>query len=106
MGNTNAENKRLKIYIETEKQFYNCGSSIEGVVFVEAADNFKFDALYLRIEGKTNVIQELSGASGSKAARQIVLNMQETILFTLWNTSYKNTMTKSLKKGNTLILFP
>ena len=52
MGNTNPDNKELKIYIETEKQFYNSGSSIEGVVFVESRDNYKFDALYLRIEGK------------------------------------------------------
>lgn len=54
MGNTNAENKNLRIYIETEKQFYNSGSSIEGVVFVEALENFKFDALYLRIEGTSH----------------------------------------------------
>jgi hypothetical protein len=49
MGNTNPQNGKLKMHIETEKQFYNSGSSIEGVVFVEAGDNFKFDALYIRV---------------------------------------------------------
>jgi len=39
------------MHIETEKQFYNSGSSIEGVLFIEALTNFHFDALYLRIEG-------------------------------------------------------
>ena len=34
MGNTSPDNKEIKIYIETEKPFYNSGSSIEGVVFV------------------------------------------------------------------------
>jgi hypothetical protein len=37
MGNANPDSPQLKIHIETEKQFYNSGSSIEGVVFVEAA---------------------------------------------------------------------
>lgn len=57
MGNTNPQNSKLKIFIETEKHFYNSGSSIEGVVFVEALENFKFDALYIRIEG--NVMNNL-----------------------------------------------
>jgi hypothetical protein len=49
MGNTNHSNSGLKIYIETEKEFYNSGSSIEGVVFIEADKDFNFNALYIRI---------------------------------------------------------
>lgn len=56
MGNTNYQSRQLKIDIETEKQFYNSGSSIEGVVFVEAGQNFNFDALYIRIEGTLYMI--------------------------------------------------
>ena len=36
MGNTNLQNKNLKMHIETEMQFYNSGSSIQGAVLVEA----------------------------------------------------------------------
>jgi hypothetical protein len=49
MGSANPVNKGLKIFIELEKAFYNCGSSIEGVVFVEAERDFHFNALYIRI---------------------------------------------------------
>lgn len=35
MGNSSPYSKNLKIHIETEKPFYNAGSSIEGAVFVE-----------------------------------------------------------------------
>ena len=51
MGNSNSRDKNLKIHIETDKAFYNSGSTIEGVVFVQAGNNFSFDALYIRIEG-------------------------------------------------------
>lgn len=49
MGNSYQRNKNLSIYIETAKPFYNSGSSIEGVVFVKAFQNFTFDALYIRV---------------------------------------------------------
>jgi hypothetical protein len=51
MGNSSYRSSDLVIYIETEKQYYNSGSNIEGVVFVEAKTNFQFDALYIRVEG-------------------------------------------------------
>lgn len=51
MGNSSTRDKDLLIYIETEKSFYNSGSNIDGVVFVEAKRNFSFDALYVRVEG-------------------------------------------------------
>lgn len=52
MGNSEPEkDPRLSIFIETEKTFYNSGSIIQGVVFVNALQNFSFDALYIRIEG-------------------------------------------------------
>jgi hypothetical protein len=104
MGNTNAENKGLKIYIETEKQFYNCGSSIEGVVFVEANENFKFDALYLRIEGISHMTQESSGASGSKAAQPTAGNIQGLTPSTTWSTSSKSTRTNISPRESTLTL--
>lgn len=53
MGNSSYRNPDLLIYIETEKQYYNSGSNIEGVVFVEAKTNFQFDALFIRVEGKS-----------------------------------------------------
>ncbi len=59
------------MHIETEMQFYNSGSSIQGAVLVEALQNFKFDALYIRIEGKTKATQASSGANGSKAPPRI-----------------------------------
>jgi hypothetical protein len=49
MGNSHPRNNKLKIYIETEKPFFNSGSTIEGVVFVECQQNFTFDALSIRI---------------------------------------------------------
>lgn len=49
MGNSSNRDKDLTIYIETEKSFYNSGSNIDGVVFVEAKKNFTFDALYIRV---------------------------------------------------------
>lgn len=49
MGNSYKRDKNLSIYIETSKPFYNSGSTIEGVVFVKAFTNFKFDALYIRV---------------------------------------------------------
>ena len=51
MGNSIPVNPKLNIHIETEKPFYNSGSNIEGVVFVDAKDDFDFDALYIRVEG-------------------------------------------------------
>jgi len=51
MGNRYSSSKSLKFFIETEKPYYNSGSSIEGTIFVEAKKNFSFDALYIRIEG-------------------------------------------------------
>jgi hypothetical protein len=39
------------MHIETEMEYYNSGSSIQGAVFIEALENFRFDALYIRIEG-------------------------------------------------------
>jgi hypothetical protein len=51
MGNGYNRDKDLKIHIETSKPFYNSGSTIEGVVFVQAYKNFTYDALYIRIEG-------------------------------------------------------
>ena len=40
MGNSEPKSSLLRIVIETEKQFFNSGSTIEGVVFVEADVNF------------------------------------------------------------------
>lgn len=51
MGNSSTRDKDLLIYIETDKSFYNSGSNIDGVVFIEARRNFAFDALYIRVEG-------------------------------------------------------
>jgi hypothetical protein len=51
MGNSSTRDTDLLIYIETEKSFYNSGSNIDGVVFVEAKRNFAFDALLVRVEG-------------------------------------------------------
>lgn len=51
MGNSEPLNSKLKVYIETEKPFYNSGSILNSVVFVEANDYFDFDALYIRVEG-------------------------------------------------------
>ena len=56
MGNSSSRDSDLTIYIETEKQYYNSGSNIEGVVFVDAKTNFQFNALYLRIEGTSSPI--------------------------------------------------
>ncbi len=42
-------NKNLLIHIDLEKTFFNSGSSMEGVVFVEVKKAFDFDALYLRV---------------------------------------------------------
>jgi hypothetical protein len=53
-------------------QFYNSGSSIQGAVLVEALRNFKFDALYIRIEGTPLPIQAKNGASGSRAVPRTV----------------------------------
>lgn len=49
MGNSEPSNSKLNTYIETEKPFYNSGSFIQGTVFVEAKDNFQFDALFIRV---------------------------------------------------------
>ena len=49
MGNSYHRDPDLKVHIETSKPFYNSGSTIEGVVFVQALKNFTFDALYIRI---------------------------------------------------------
>ena len=49
MGNTEPSNKKLKVYIDREHEFYNSGSVINGTVFVDALENFQFDALYIRI---------------------------------------------------------
>jgi hypothetical protein len=68
MGNSSTRDKDLLIYIETEKSFYNSGSNIDGVVFVEAKRNFSFDALYVRVEGNCQEIQGMNGANGSRAA--------------------------------------
>jgi hypothetical protein len=35
-------------------EYYNSGSSIQGAVFIEALENFRFDALYIRIEGNSH----------------------------------------------------
>lgn len=59
------------MHIETEMQFYNSGSSIQGAVLVEALENFRFDALYIRIEGTSIITQESNGANGLKAAPKI-----------------------------------
>lgn len=56
MGNSEPLNSKLRVYIETEKPFYNSGSVINGAVFVEAYDNFQFDALYIRVEGNTIIM--------------------------------------------------
>ena len=90
MGNTNYESKNLRIYIETEKQFYNSGSSIEGVVLVEARDNFRFDALYLRIEGTLIMIKVVNSASGSRVVLPIATNSQAAMTSILWNIFLKN----------------
>lgn len=49
MGNSTSNNHHLRIYIETDKTFYNSGSVVRGAVFVEADEDFQFDALLLRI---------------------------------------------------------
>jgi uncharacterized protein YfaS (alpha-2-macroglobulin family) len=50
MGNNYlTSNKDLNIFIETERPYYNSGSSIEGAVIVHAKKNFTFDALLIRI---------------------------------------------------------
>lgn len=67
MGNTDPSNSKLKVHIDTENDFYNSGSVINGTVFVNALDNFQFDALYIRVEGTSILTQEISTASGSKA---------------------------------------
>jgi hypothetical protein len=51
MGNTFGYHKNLNVFIETERPYYNSGSSIEGTIFVEVKNNCTFNALYLRIEG-------------------------------------------------------
>ena len=56
MGNTENKNSKLKIYIETEKNYYNSGSIIKGVVFVDARDNFQYNALFIRVEGNISFI--------------------------------------------------
>jgi hypothetical protein len=71
MGNSSNRDKDLTIYIETEKSFYNSGSNIDGVVFVEAKKNFAFDALYIRVEGTPALTQETNGANGSREALKI-----------------------------------
>ena len=40
MGNSNPNDPKLRIFIETDKTFYNSGSIIRGVVFVDADNNF------------------------------------------------------------------
>jgi hypothetical protein len=105
MGNTNPDSKALKIYIETEKQFYNSGSSIEGVVFIEAAENFRFDALYLRIEGTHEVMKERNGASGSRGALPTGASSQAATLSIVWSICWKSTRTRISKKGSMPIPF-
>ena len=106
MGNTEPESKELKIYIETEKPFYNSGSSIEGVVFVEALNNFKFDALFLRIEGKSCTTQGRNSVNGTKAAPPIAINSWVATHSTALSTSSKCTRTSTSKRESMLILFP
>lgn len=66
MGNTDPSNSKLKVFIDTDHDFYNSGSVINGTVFVDATDNFLFDALYIRIEGTSIFTQARSIANGSK----------------------------------------
>lgn len=56
MGNSNPTDSKLRIFIETDKTFYNSGSTVKGVVFIDADDDFLFDALYIRIEGTRFII--------------------------------------------------
>ena len=59
------------MHIETEMEYYNSGSSIQGAVFIEALENFRFDALYIRIEGNIYDMSEMNGVNGSRAAPRI-----------------------------------
>lgn len=52
MGNSEPSNSKLKVYVETDKIFYNSGDIIQGAIFIDADDNFDFHALLLRFEGK------------------------------------------------------
>lgn len=52
MGNTEIKNNGFcDIYIETEFPFYNSGSVVRGVVFLNTAQQLYNQSLYLRIEG-------------------------------------------------------
>lgn len=105
MGNSSNRDHDLVIYIETEKNFYNSGSNIEGVVFVQAKKNFAFDALYLRVEGIIIFMQVINGASGSKAVPKIVKDTQEVKIFTQLNTNSKSTRKRVYKLEIMPILF-
>lgn len=90
MGNSSSRDKNLIIYIETDKTFYNSGSNIDGVVFVEAITNFTFDALYIRVEGIMQIIKVINGVNGMKGAQKIVLNILVAKIFMLSSIYLKN----------------
>lgn len=49
MGNSDPSTGNIRIHIDTDSDFYNSGSTIEGAVFIDIHGNFHFDALYIRI---------------------------------------------------------
>ena len=57
MGNTATTNNAFcEMYIETEFPFYNSGSVVRGVVFLNTTQQLINQALYLRIEGRLLII--------------------------------------------------
>ena len=105
MGNSSTRDSDLTIYIETEKPYYNSGSFIEGVVFVEAKKHFAFDALYIRVEGKTIVMQAMSGRNGSRAAPKIGKNTPALRTFLQSSIFWKATRRPTCSLENMPILF-
>ena len=105
MGNSNPANPKLNLHIETEKPFYNSGSVVEGVVFVDAKDVFHFDALYIRVEGIYSFIQVISIANGLKEVQRIEENIQEIKIFMPLSTCSPNSKIVLYIKENLHIRF-
>jgi hypothetical protein len=91
MGNSEPKNSNLRIHLETDKPFYNSGSTIVGAIYVHANEQFYFDALLIRVEGTIHPTQATSSANGSRAAQRTAGNMLATNVSTPNNTSSTST---------------
>jgi hypothetical protein len=70
---------------------------IQGAVFVEARDNFSFDALFIRVEGISIMIQVMNFASGLREAPKTEGSSQETKYSIHKNICFVSTPTDSSK---------